>query len=203
VNYQFFSFTETASSTVTRLDFHGIDANGSILLDNVSVVASVTTNPATLMVNSTPATADKVGVFRASTGVWYLDQMHASYNPATTLQVGNFGGNGDSAVSGDWLGTGQKYVGVFRPSTGSWYLSTTNTSYTPANTLQIGNFGINSDIAQVGDWLGTGLTEVGVFRPGNGTWYLSTTNTSYAPANTIQIGNFGASGDQPAAGAWA
>jgi hypothetical protein len=36
-NYQFFSFTETASSTVTRLDFHGIDQNGSILLDNVIV----------------------------------------------------------------------------------------------------------------------------------------------------------------------
>jgi hypothetical protein len=37
VNYQFFSFTETASSTITRLDFHGIDQNGSILLDNVVV----------------------------------------------------------------------------------------------------------------------------------------------------------------------
>jgi hypothetical protein len=36
-NYQLFSFTETASSTVTRLDFHGIDQNGSILLDNVMV----------------------------------------------------------------------------------------------------------------------------------------------------------------------
>jgi Dockerin type I domain len=36
-NYQFFSFTETASSTLTRLDFHGVDQNGSILLDNVVV----------------------------------------------------------------------------------------------------------------------------------------------------------------------
>jgi hypothetical protein len=37
VNYQFFSFTETASTALTRIDFHGIDANGSILLDDVSV----------------------------------------------------------------------------------------------------------------------------------------------------------------------
>jgi hypothetical protein len=37
VAYQHFSFIETASSTTTRLDFHGTDANGSILLDNVSV----------------------------------------------------------------------------------------------------------------------------------------------------------------------
>jgi len=37
VPYQFFSFMEVASSNLTRLDFHGIDQNGSILLDNVSV----------------------------------------------------------------------------------------------------------------------------------------------------------------------
>jgi hypothetical protein len=40
-NYQFFSFTETASSNVTRIDFHGIDQHGSILLDNVVVTALV------------------------------------------------------------------------------------------------------------------------------------------------------------------
>jgi hypothetical protein len=35
--YQFYSFIETASSSVTRLDFHGTDVSGSILLDNVLV----------------------------------------------------------------------------------------------------------------------------------------------------------------------
>jgi hypothetical protein len=38
VPYQFFSFTETASSKLTRLDFHATDTNGSILLDNVVVI---------------------------------------------------------------------------------------------------------------------------------------------------------------------
>jgi hypothetical protein len=37
VGYQTFSFTETASTALTRIDFHGIDVNGSILLDDVSV----------------------------------------------------------------------------------------------------------------------------------------------------------------------
>jgi hypothetical protein len=37
VAYQFFSFLETATTNLTRLDFHGIDQNGSILLDNVAV----------------------------------------------------------------------------------------------------------------------------------------------------------------------
>jgi hypothetical protein len=35
--YQFYSFTETASGNLTRLDFHGIDATGAIFLDSVSV----------------------------------------------------------------------------------------------------------------------------------------------------------------------
>jgi hypothetical protein len=37
VPYQEFTFTETASSNLTRIDFHAVDANGSILVDNVSV----------------------------------------------------------------------------------------------------------------------------------------------------------------------
>jgi hypothetical protein len=38
IDYQTFSFIETASSTTTRIDFHGTDTAGSILLDDVSVV---------------------------------------------------------------------------------------------------------------------------------------------------------------------
>jgi len=38
IDYQTFSFVETASGTTTRIDFHGVDNAGSILLDNVSVV---------------------------------------------------------------------------------------------------------------------------------------------------------------------
>jgi len=37
VPYTFFSFTETASSSSTSIYFHGADATGAVLLDNVSV----------------------------------------------------------------------------------------------------------------------------------------------------------------------
>jgi hypothetical protein len=37
VPYTFFSFTETASSSSTSIFFHGADATGAVLLDNVSV----------------------------------------------------------------------------------------------------------------------------------------------------------------------
>lgn len=36
--YQLFAYGETATLSTTRIDFHGVDTNGSILLDNVSLV---------------------------------------------------------------------------------------------------------------------------------------------------------------------
>ena len=41
VPYTFFSFTETASSSSTSVYFHGADATGAVLLDNVSVTTGV------------------------------------------------------------------------------------------------------------------------------------------------------------------
>ena len=41
VPYTFFSFTETASKSSTSIYFHGADATGAVLLDNVSVVQQV------------------------------------------------------------------------------------------------------------------------------------------------------------------
>jgi hypothetical protein len=144
-----------------------------------------------------------VGVFRASTGVWYLDEVQGNYNPGTTLQINNFGSNGDIAVTGDWLGVGQKYIGVFRPSTGTWYLSLSNTDYTPANTIQIGNFGSPGDIPVVGHWGNNPKADyVGVFRPSTHQWFLDQVQDNYNPATTIQINNFGSAGDTPVVGNW-
>jgi autotransporter-associated beta strand protein len=46
IPYEYFSFTEPATLSTTRIDFHGIDANGSVLLDNINVspVASAPAN---------------------------------------------------------------------------------------------------------------------------------------------------------------
>jgi hypothetical protein len=146
---------------------------------------------------------DNVGVFRAGTGTWYLDEVQGSYNPATTDQIGNFGASGDIAVSGDWLGNGQSYVGVFRSSTGTWYLSTTNSNYSPANTIQIGNFGAKGDVPVVGHWgSNPNIDYVGVFRPSTGQWFLDEVQGSYNPATTIQINNFGTVGDTAVVGNW-
>ncbi len=49
VSYQQFTFTDIASTNLTRIDFHAVDSSGAILLDNVVVTthqsAGVTPEP--------------------------------------------------------------------------------------------------------------------------------------------------------------
>jgi autotransporter passenger strand-loop-strand repeat protein len=86
VNYQFFSFTATASSNKTRLDFHGIDANGSILLDNIQVVATATTNAATLTVSNAPSITTQPSSQTVTAGQTASFTAAASGTPTPTVQ---------------------------------------------------------------------------------------------------------------------
>lgn len=65
----------------------------------------------------------KVGLFRPSTGEWFLNLSGngQSYNCSVDKCV-NFGAAGDLPVVGDWTGTGIASIGVYRPETGEWFL---------------------------------------------------------------------------------
>jgi Divergent InlB B-repeat domain len=65
----------------------------------------------------------KVGLFRASTGEWFLDLNGngQSYN-CTVDKCVKFGAAGDLPVVGDWTGAGIANIGVYRPATGEWFL---------------------------------------------------------------------------------
>jgi hypothetical protein len=190
------SFTVNSATQITAIDPPG--NAGSVDVTVATPIGTSATSPADRF---TYIPIDNIGVFRASTGTWYLDEVQSSYNPATTLAV-SFGSPGDMAVTGDWLGTGQKYIGVFRPSTGTWFLSTTNTGYTAANTIQFG-FGGNGDVPVIGRWGSSpNVDYVGVFRPSTGQWFLDEVQGSYSAATTIQINDFGSNGDMPVVGNW-
>jgi hypothetical protein len=151
---------------------------------------------------------DLVGVFRASSGTWFLSAGNTNYNPAVDRTI-SFGAPGDMPVVGNWgvpqgggvfTSNGSTTIGVFRPRTGTWFLSETDTNFSTSNTLQI-QFGAPGDIPVVGDWFGDGVTLIGVFRPSTGTWYLSTSNMSFNTANTVIV-SFGMRGDIPVVGDW-
>jgi hypothetical protein len=120
---------------------------------------------------------DYVGVFRpvGSNGnsQWFLSKTNTNYSLSNTLEIDNFGTNGDIAQVGDWLGTGFTEVGVFRQSTHAiWYLSTTNTNYSQLNTIQINDFGTTGDQPAVGAWA-IPSPEMLMGLPGSGTASLA------------------------------
>ena len=130
------------------------------------------------------------GVFRESTGNWYLDTT----NTGVVNKSFQFGKSGDNPVVGDWNGDSAFDAGVFRPATGMWYLDITKTGVVSSSF----QFGKSGDTPVVGDWNGNGVYDSGVFRPATGTWYLDTTKTGVVN-KTFQ---FGKSGDTPVVGDW-
>ncbi len=65
-----------------------------------------------------------VGVFRPSTGEWFLDLDDNGRFDGCGVDrcIPPFGQSGDLPVAGDWDASGTSKIGLFRPSTGEWFL---------------------------------------------------------------------------------
>ena len=155
-----------------------------------SNASSISTSPGRTITVTTSGLTNNTGVFRNSSGNWYLD---ATLTGAVTRTF-HFGTTGDIPVTGDWDGNGVLDVGVFRPSNGNWYFDTTMTGVVNKTF----HFGATGDIPVTGDWDGNRVQDVGVFRPSNGNWYFDTTMTGVVNKTF----HFGATGDIPVTGDW-
>ncbi len=137
--------------------------------------------------------SDTVGVYRPSSGMFYL-RDHNWAGPAAV--AAKFGNLGDVPVVGDWDGDGDTTIGVYRPGTRFFYLRNSNTT----GDADIGfAFGNDGDVPVAGDWDGDGVSSVGVYRPSNGTFYLRNHNWAGAAEVTARFGNLG---DKPVVGDW-
>jgi photosystem II stability/assembly factor-like uncharacterized protein len=146
-----------------------------------------------------------VGLFRPSTGRWYIDSGNGVWNGCLVDDcLGPFGDAGDYPVVGDWFGLGFTTIGVFRPSTGRWYLDNGNGKFEPCNIDKcLGVFGQEEDLPVVGDWRGIGRTLIGVFRPSTKQFILDWNANGKLDACTIdKCVTFGASTDLPVTGDW-
>lgn len=137
-----------------------------------------------------------VGVYRPSTGVFYL---RYSNNPA---QAGAdvaivYGDSNYDPVIGDWNGDGLDTIGVFSKVDGTFHLRDANSSGAPDHVFLFGN---PNDKPLSGRW-NNSLTQdgVGVSRPANGIVFLRNSLSGGAADYSIVIGN---PGDQALAGDW-
>lgn len=70
----------------------------------------------------------RIGIFRPSTGQWFLDRNGNGVVDCSTndLCINNYGQDGMRPVSGDWNGNGKSSIGTFDTTTGSWHLDNGN-----------------------------------------------------------------------------
>jgi hypothetical protein len=158
----------------------------------------------------------KVGVFRSSTGEWYLesgnglvdgcsnDYCFDTYdgNPNNT-SPSNWTRPGDIPLAGDWNGDGTVTVGVFRPSNGTFYLSNTYLTIGAQPVLSVSSFAVDPTLGYapvVGNWTGTAGDKLGLFKSSISRWYLDNGNLSWPSCTEDQCSTLytGAAGDHPA-----
>jgi hypothetical protein len=147
----------------------------------------------------------KIGLYRPSTGQWYLNLTGSGIYQAGVDLVTNYGGlAGDVPVTGDWTGSGTTKIGLFR-SGYYWVLNSTGSgTYVKGQDTEFPWGGIVGDVPVVGDWNASGTTKVGVFRLGF-YWVLDTLGTTphlfvQGVSQAFPFG--GISGDVPVTGKW-
>jgi len=147
----------------------------------------------------------KIGVFRNSTHLFYLDYNgNGAWNGAAVDRQYTFGITGDIPVTGDWNNDSKSEIGVFRNSTHLFYLDYNgNGVWNGASVDRQYNFGITGDIPITGDWDNNGISEIGIFRPSTHLFYLDYNgNGVWNGASVDRQYNFGITGDIPITGDW-
>jgi hypothetical protein len=151
----------------------------------------------------------KIGVFRPSTGNWYLDLNGNGIidDCQTDGCLAPFGQPGDLPVVGDWLGRGTAQIGVFTPSTGLWKLDRNGNDLWEGCgvDLCLSPFGQSGDLPVVGHWQATtGTYKIGFYRSSTGSWRLDGNNNGKLNPCSVDpcLGPFGGSKDLPVVGDW-
>ncbi len=100
---------------------------------------------------------EAIGVFRPSTGQWFLDGNGNGRWDGCAVEfclLQPFGDDGTLPVVGDWSGGGAARPGFFRPSTGEWVLDMNGNGHFDGCAIDacLGPFGYAGDLPVVGKW---------------------------------------------------
>lgn len=151
-----------------------------------------------------------IGIFRPSTGAWYL------MTGGGVWEKGPLGGTGYLPVLGDWNGSGISQLGAYDSSRKKWQLDTNdngiwdNCGKDTCYDFMVARNTKNDETPLIGSWDGGAKDSVGVFRfiandgAPEGYWYFDRNgNGKFDGCNTdLCLGPFGTTGDIPVVGDW-
>ena len=143
---------------------------------------------------------DRIGIYRPSTGEWFLDRNGNGKWDETDSYAEPIGETVGVPVVGDWDGSGKTKLGLFVPKSpqAQWLLECEVDNC-------VRSFGQPTDLPMVGRWTTASIDEIGVFRPSEKKWYLDSNHngvldgcrTDECPSFSIYM-----NGDVPVAGDW-
>ena len=128
----------------------------------------------TVTANFVNSLTDKIGIYRPSTGEWFLDRNGNGRWDVTDTHADTFGEAVGVPIVGDWNGSGKTKVGLFVPETSQWFLDLNGTGIWEDCSVDVcvKTFGQSMDLPAVGQWTSTPGDSIGVFRPSEKKWYL-------------------------------
>jgi hypothetical protein len=160
----------------TGASFTGWSGAGCTGTGNCTITLSTNKSVTAIFVGSSSNPTDKIGVYRPSTGEWFLDLTGNGVLESCGIDhcVSTFGSPAGIPVVGDWNGSGVIQLGLFLADTADWRLDqNANETWDGCNVDScLGPFGQPTDIPITGKWTATGYDRIGTFRPSNGRWYL-------------------------------
>ncbi len=111
---------------------------------------------------------DTIGIYRGSTGVYFLSDSNTTPVVSHSLVFGN---PGDTPFAGKWTsGANHDGVGVYRNSNGILYQKD---NLTTGFSDYFAIFGNPGDQGFGGDFNGNGFDSIGIYRSSNLTWYMT------------------------------
>jgi hypothetical protein len=160
--------TATAARDSTFYRWTGMGCSNGTVTVTANRTCTATFNSATIL-------GDRIGIYRPSTGEWFLDANgNYAWDSGVDVTVQTFTAMETQPVVGDWNGTGATQLGLFEPSTRQWYLDLNNNRAIDDCEIDAceGPFGKADDIPIAGKWNSRGNHRMGIFRPSSGYWYL-------------------------------
>ena len=162
---------------------------------------------ASVTANFVSSLSDKVGIYRPSTGEWFLDSDgNGSLDNGGTYVKPSGAGVGVPVV-GDWDGSGKTRIGLFVPGTSQWFFDkNASGTWDDCNVdTCVKSFGLSTDLPIIGQWTLAPGDWIGLFRPSEKIWYLDTNRNGVlegcrkdeCPSFSVYM-----TGDIPVAGDW-
>ena len=119
---------------------------------------------------------DKIGIYRPSTGEWFLDRngSNAWEGCDSDLCVQLFAGSNALPVVGDWNKSGKTKLGLFSSDSLEWFLDANGNGVWDGCEVDICSktFGVSTDLPVVGQWIRGGEDRIAIFRSSEKKWHL-------------------------------